>query len=494
MENRFNLVDEAWIPVADVGRVSLRDLFTDSEYRALGGNPVQKIAIMKLLQAIAQAATTPQDETAWRQLGWQGMAEKICDYLTHWHDRFYLYGEQPFLQMPAIARAGIKSFGAVQPDVATGNTTVLTQSQSEKKLDDADKALLLLTQMGFALGGKKTDNKVVLSEGYRGKTKDNGKGTTGKPGPSVAHMGLLHNFCLGTSLLKSVWLNLFTQTDITELTLYSEGLGVAPWQQMPEGEDCETAKKLKASLMGRLIPLCRFCLLSDEGWHYSEGIAHAGYKEGMFDPSIAVDLSGKEAKVRWTDPERRPWRELTGLLGFIAQDLNQLDCIQLRMALSKARHQPDPIAIWSGGLRVSSNAGEQYVSGSDDVVESNCWLNPQDLGELWFSRFKEEMTQLDKQAKTLYGSVMRYFKTLSMDGSHYAARATHLFWQLCERNVQDLLGDCDDLAACYRLRRQFVAYAEQVFNQGCPNQTARQINAWAEAKPNFSVYLKQEGE
>jgi CRISPR system Cascade subunit CasA len=38
MENRFNLIDEPWIPVADVGRVSLRQVFTNFEYRTLGGN------------------------------------------------------------------------------------------------------------------------------------------------------------------------------------------------------------------------------------------------------------------------------------------------------------------------------------------------------------------------------------------------------------------------------------------------------------------------
>ncbi len=57
--------------------------------------------------------------------------------------------------MPAIANAALKPFSVVLPDVATGNTTVLTQSQSERTLDDADKALLLLVQMGFALAGKK---------------------------------------------------------------------------------------------------------------------------------------------------------------------------------------------------------------------------------------------------------------------------------------------------------------------------------------------------
>ncbi|WP_270666740.1 type I-E CRISPR-associated protein Cse1/CasA [Aeromonas sp. QDB59] len=492
MEHRFNLIDEPWIPVADKGRVGLKDIFTHPEYRTLGGNPVQKVAILKLLQAITQAAATPQDMDAWQQLGWQGMADRACSYLAQWHDRFYLYGPEPFLQMPAIAKAAVKSFGTVLPDVATGNTTVLTQSQTEKSLDDGERALLLLTQMGFALGGKKTDNSVVLTPGYPGKSNGNSKPSTGKPGPSVAHMGLLHNYCLGTSLLESIWLNLFTDAEIADLTVYPFGLGTPPWEQMPEGEDCHIANQLKGSLMGRLVPLCRFCLLADEGLHYSEGIAHSNYKEGVFDPSVAVDISGKEPKARWADPERRPWRELTSLLGFIRQGGRTLDCYQLKLALLKARKQDAPFAIWSGGLRVSSNAGEQYVSGSDDMVESLCWFSPDDINEIWFNHFQTQMIQLEGLAKTLYGCVMGYYKTQLMDGESFAKQASNLFWQLCERQSQALIEGCDKPDTRQILRRQFARYTTQVFDQFCPHQTARQMDAWAKAKPNLSAYLQQE--
>lgn len=60
MENRFNLIDEPWIAVVDVGLVSLTDIFSQPELRALNGNPVQKIALTKLLLAIAQSATRRQ--------------------------------------------------------------------------------------------------------------------------------------------------------------------------------------------------------------------------------------------------------------------------------------------------------------------------------------------------------------------------------------------------------------------------------------------------
>jgi CRISPR system Cascade subunit CasA len=486
LEHRFNLIDEPWIPVADKGRVGLKDIFTHPEYRTLGGNPVQKAAILKLLQAIAQAATTPHDLDEWQQLGWRGMADRVCSYLAQWHDRFYLYGSRPFLQMPAIAKAAIKSFGTVLPDVATGNTTVLNQSQAEQPLDDGERALLLITQMGFALGGKKVDNSVTLSPGYQGKTK------SGKPGPAVAHMGLLHNYFLGPTLQESIWLNLFTEAEIADLTLYPLGLGTPPWEQMPEGEDCNIAQQLKGSLMGRLLPLCRFCLLTNEGLHYSEGIAHGNYKDGVFDPSVAIDISGNEPKVRWADPERRPWRELTSLLGFIRPGGKSFDCHQLRLAFAKVKRQQAPFAVWSAGLKVRNDLGEQSPKGSDDMVESICWFSPDDIDEIWFNHFQTQMSQLEGVAKTLYGCVMGYYKTQLMDGTSYAKQASNLFWQLCERQSQALIDGCDESTARQQLRRQFARYTTQVFDQFCPHQTARQMDAWAKAKPNLSAYLQQE--
>jgi CRISPR system Cascade subunit CasA len=157
VENRFNLIDEPWLPIADVGLVSLKEVFSNTHYRSLGGNPVQKIALMKLLLAIAQAAYTPEDEANWQALRVDGLAQHCLAYLDQWHDRFYLYGEKPFLQMPLVKKAKVQSYGAVQPEIATGNTTVLTQNQQERAYSDAEKALLLVILMSFALGGKKTD-------------------------------------------------------------------------------------------------------------------------------------------------------------------------------------------------------------------------------------------------------------------------------------------------------------------------------------------------
>lgn len=497
MENRFNLVDEPWIPVADHGRVSLKQIFSKSKYRSFGGNPVQKIALLKLLLAIGQAAATPKDDMEWKALGAHGLADRCLAYLEKWHDRFYLYGDKPFLQISAIRAARIQPYGALLPEVSTGNTTVLSQVQVQRELDDASKALLLLTLMGFALSGKKTDNSVVLTSGYAGKRNDKGKPSTGKPGPSVAHKGLLHNFFYGEDLQQTVWLNLFTLQQLGQMNLYSEGVGCAPWESMPKGEDCDQAKKLKHSLMGRLLPVCRFCLIAEDGLHYSEGIAHLGYKEGVVDPSMAVNYSGKEPKALWVDPEKRPWRELTALLGFFEQaDAQGYQSWQIRVGLERARDVTDTFSIWSAGLSVRINAGEQFFSGSDDFVESQVWLHSEILGDIWFTQLKSEMDALNDLAKNLYGRVQSFFKAQTVDGSKIAPQATQLFWQLCERDFQSLVVQCaqTEEAALHRqqLRKRFAGYIYQSYDKFCPYGTARQMDAWAKYRPNNRKYLKQE--
>lgn len=240
-------------------------------------------------------------------------------------------------------------------------------------------------------------------------------------------------------------MNLFTRQQISGLCAYPGGLGVAPWEQMPKGEDCPVARALKASLMGRLVPISRFCLLEKDKIHYSEGIAYPGHKEGGRDPSVAVDSSGKEPKALWSDPEKRPWRSLPALLDFAAQQNGKgFDCYQLRLNLNRARSCVESVGIWSGGLRVKSNAGEQYISLSGDFVESLVTVEAKVLGEGWFIHLTLEMGELENLSKTVYGSVLNYFKNQKMKGAKQATRSSNLFWQLCERRSQDLIKFCGD--------------------------------------------------
>jgi CRISPR system Cascade subunit CasA len=213
-------------------------------------------------------------------------------------------------------------------------------------------------------------------------------------------------------------------------------------------------------------------------------------------------MSGKKNKVLWVDPEKRPWRQLPALLGFIKQGRGNFDCLQLRISLPRASTVSKNFAVWSAGLRVSSNAGEQYVSGNDDFVESEVELSGKLINSIWFNHLEIEMSALEKNASVLYGCISRYFevkvkKTGQITlGQGFAAQATNLFWQLIEDHFQKLIDSCgNDHGSAdrrYRLRQKFSNHIYKIYDHFCPRDTARQMEKWAQCRPNLSTYLKKE--
>lgn len=519
MKNRFNLIDEPWIPVADYGRVSLRQIFSQSEYRGLGGNPVQKIALLKLLLAIAQSAATPENENEWKTLGAQGLAERCLAYLDKWHDRFYLYGERPFLQMPKVTSlidcrtvkrvksassaskkreaevSGLpKKFGVgFYPDMPSSNNTVLSHSMIERDLSDAERAVFLVLIMNFAFGGKRIEADMISLGG-----KIMGKQYSAPAGPSIGGWtGYLHGFILTDSVLSDVWINLFSRSDIESLKVWPKGVGKAIWEKMPSAENDERSTDYRESYLSTLVALSRFVQLCDDGIYYLDGLNYPSVKKGWYEPNLILDKTGAEIKVKYVNPERRPWRELDGLLAFVAgNSVQRFECYSLRKGIERVRDNFSIFSVWVGGLKVSTNSGDQSVKQSDDFVESQVWLHSDFLGELWFSQLKAEMDALGMLAKNLYGRVVAFFKEQKVDGVKLADQATQLFWQLCERDFQALVDNCDQTEETarqrHKLRQRFAGYVQQAYDQFCPRETARQLDAWAKCRPNNSKYLEQE--
>ena len=491
MQPRFNLVDEPWLPAAGHGLVSLRAIFERSDLPALGGSVTEKIAITKLLQAIAQAACTPADDDDWQRLGEEGMARACLDYLEHWRDAFWLYHPQkPFLQFPAVAKAEIKPYGALMPEIATGNTSIVFQQQvppEPHQVSDDMRARLVLVHMSCCFSGKKVDSGIILSPGWE-------KSKSAKPGPALCSLGLLHSILQGQSVRQSVWLNLLTQSDIQEEKTFTHGIGAPPWELMPAGENDPIAQALQHSLMGRLVPMARFLLLGETGVHYVEGIQHPDYLNGgMMDPSATGDFSKAKPKMLWSDPDKRPWRSLTALLGFLtSKNKNPFICPQLKWCAARL-HRADIAAfrLWSGGIRLSSNAGEQYLTGSDDVVESELDLHTDWLGgeaSLWFDQIQRSMSELEQLNKILYASVAGYYKDAGADNAgDLAARAAQEFWQMAERHFQSLSYACaqEENATRTTIMGRMQQCARQSYEHACPQDTARQLQIFVKHQPRL---------
>jgi CRISPR system Cascade subunit CasA len=497
MAASFNLVERPWIPLSGKGLVSLSDIFEAKENNSMSGNPVLKIATYKLLFAIAQSAFTPKDEDERCAVGIDGFISKCREYLNRHAHLFDLYGDKPFLQIPAIKAAKEVSFSVIQNEIASGNTIRVSHCQIGNSLSRAEIAQLLLTQMSMSMGGKKTDNSVVLTEGYTGKINEKGKSSTGKPGPGTGFMGLLHSFVITENILETLWVNLLSHEQISAESMFESGVGVAPWLSMPSGEDCSVARALKTSLIGRLVPLSRFCLLTENGVHFSEGILHRTYLEGMSDPTVSVNTHGKKVKVLWANPSLRPWRELPALLSFIDnQGKGSFYSFQLKAGVEQAVRSGVKFAVWSGGLRVTANAGEQFVSGTDGYVESTIWLDSGIIGEPFFAQLKKEMGVMSSMSKSLYACVCAYYAEIGAlpSGPDYASRATGLYWNLCENEFNELVMACDQteqgMETIAKIRRNIIGHCQDAYSSICSHETSRQVQAWAKYQPNLKKYLK----
>lgn len=491
MENRFNLVDEPWIPLASHGNVSLKDVFTRTDLPNLSGTPIQKLAILKLLLAIVQRAYTPEDELAWRDLDIKGMCERAMTYLNEKKDCFFLYGDKPFLQMPILGRFKyddgseplVQSIGTnYLPDIqpANSNNSILFETQREHVLSDAEKAVFIVTQMNYSLGGKRIIKEVQGL--YPQKVK------SAKSGPSLGGSnGYLSSFLLGTSLEATVYFNIILGKELKEFPKYRGGKMIPPWENMPATSFDQAANELKEGFMGTLCGLSRFVLLKDDGIIFAEGIQYPTLAEGWSEFFLAIN---QDKKALYVNMDKRPWRNLTSLLSFsfAGAAQNDFNCKQISFPLSRVRQKSPVLGIWSGGLKVRQNAGDQSVKQSDDFLESEVFFDSAILGESWFNSFKNEINEMDSISRTLWSSVSNYYKDQKDNESQSNGKAVEMFWHLAEGLLPDLISSCENPELICTVREKISEAAYKSFDCYCPKTTGKQMLLWVKNRPVFSKY------
>ncbi|MDQ0288265.1 type I-E CRISPR-associated protein Cse1/CasA [Oligosphaera ethanolica] len=489
-EHTFNLIDNGWIHVQSGNDLqSLRQIFTRLELRRLSGNPVEKIAILRLLLAITHAAVSLPNRKAWLQLSLQDLSDIVCSYLDSWHDRFFLHGEQPFMQFRQLDQGKTSPFSVAQLNVATGNKVVLNSWNMPTPIDPPGKVMALLRQSFFACSGKKFDNDIALSPGHA-------KKPSGTYGTLTGFCGYLHTYLLGETLLDTVKNNLLTDDDLKQLPF--AGLGRPFWEDMPDGELSKRAQGYKSSYQGQLLPMDKFVFLKEDGMVMTEGITYDTYKTGLVDPAITMRQDGKDIKTVWAKTDKKPWRELTALLAFLKLDAINKSPHFLSMGLEKlAYSQGIVMRFWTGGMQLSSNAGEQYISGMDDYVESEFHIPISVSTQGGFDFFQQMITELERLAKITYSSVVNYYDILNTEQKvANALVAASKFWEAMEPRAQLIL----DLAFSCSADKQPKIEEEmnvwrktvlRVYNQSCAKDSARQMTAWVKASPKFSAQTKK---
>lgn len=492
----FNLCSDPWIPIAGSReRKSLIECFTGPPPFRLSGNAVDKIVISRLLLAVVHAANRIPDVDAWRALTPEIMAENARVYLEKHRDCFDLYGEKPFLQFPPLAKGKIKNFydaeGLENQAVLSG--WILTLA---RPLSDAEKTVLLLRNSCFARGGKRFDTDLCLSPGVV-------KGKTGKAGTLLGKYGFLQAYMLGENLWETLYLNLLTESELREINAWPDGVGVPFWEAMPSGEADARAEKYRNSYQGTLFPLDKFLLLQDDGIIATTGIAYPDYDKGLVDPALTITNDGKNIRAEWAKTDTRPWRELAALLAFLKNDRRiqpyflSLGMTKLRMLNSKS------CAIWVGGVAVSSNSGEQSIKGMNDYVESEFAFPVEFMGDESYETFCGLMEEVDNSAKRLFNYVFKYHEKMSGEdkakkkpfSKAQGERAKSLFWERMEPHAQEIIdlafAEHFDESATNRARAGWFKIQCRVYEESCPRDTPRQLEAWVEFHPGFQSSKKK---
>lgn len=492
-QHSFCLVDEKWIPVVGHGQVSLMDIFADDTLVDIAGNPIQKIAVMKLLVAIAQASVRVENEKAWSSLGTDGLSAAVQGYLSEHRQLFDLYGDRPFLQMPQLrARddAAVKEiFFTYQPDLASDNDSIVFESQGAQTLDDADMALFLIQLMNYAPGGKRVSNIGALSDSFSGKTK------SAKAGPSLGGFeGYLQVCMMGRSIRESVYLNYLCEDEVIRMMPDARIDARPPWEMMPECEDDENAKMLQHSVYSWLVGLSRFVLLCGQGMKYAEGLVYPSYiKDGYFEPFIACDRTSQ--KAIYVRPSRQPWRSLEALLQGVYVGSGGYDCAILSSHWNRTKASFESFSIWAGGLKVRSNSGDQSVKQSDNYVESQIELFSDSLDTDFYYRLKANLDDVEALANSLCYAVSKYGEDMGMTGE-VKNSAGASFWTVADGLSDEIISCAEERDEEWRSRLMaklaFEAYA--IYDRVCRHETAREMICWMNHRRIGAKWRKKNAE
>ena len=477
LKSKFNLVDEPWIPVVGRGRVSLLDVFSDASLGNIDGNAVQKMSLIKLLIAIAQASVSIPDRNAWRELGAAGLADRSLSYLKQMRESFYLFGDNPFLQMPAVTGLGsvkeAKIYYDYIPDLASDNDSILREVQFERKLSDAEKAVFVVSLMDYALGGKRISSIEPLSSGFL-------KSKSAKSGPSLGNfVGYLHTFIQGSSILETVWFNFFTDVDIRAMSYIS---GVRPpWEKMPEGENDARAEELKHSIYSALVALSRFVLLGETGIYYVEGLQYPGsVKDGYYEPFITINQ--KELKTIYADVSKKPWRSLPSILQAAYEKNCNYGCAIIKLFLHRAAEAAGEFSIWTGGLRVRGTSGDQSVKQNDDYVESEFFLTQEALENSYYPSLCNAISRIDSFASTLRRAIAGYY---GKDSEEIQKSACTSYWVYADSLSDEIIScwvNADKEGMEKRIMKLWSSMLS-IYDDFCPHTTAQEMFGWMENHP-----------
>ncbi|MBN2450794.1 MAG: type I-E CRISPR-associated protein Cse1/CasA [Lentisphaeria bacterium] len=485
----MNLTTDPWIPVVwEDGRnglVSLTEAFGQGqEIRDLAVRPHERIALMRLLICVAQAALDgPGDRADWRTCGERLPAAALA-YLERWRHAFELFGEgQRFLQVkglrPPNATGGDEgdSLSKLDLALASGNNTTLFDNAggSQRQFTPSQVCLMLITYQNFSPGGLVAD---LLWSGTP-------TGRSSNHAPCVIK-SLAHTYIVGSTLAESVRRNLLTREDIE---LRSVAWGAPIWEHPPES--ARDRSNACCTYLGRLVPMSRTVQLERSALlALGQGLTYDGYplwREACATVVARPRDGSIERQALSLSPAKAVWREVSAIT---VLDRGGHDVLGGPLALCHVEPEQS-CDIWVGGL-IADKA--KLV----DTIEAVFHLPAAMLGTAGQRVYEQGVRHADRWALRLGRALAAYRREqkdeLERDqwkrGNRVKQMAAMHFWTAAEHHLSDLLAVVEnpDLLCASREAEPswsgtvwghaLAAAARDAYNLACPHGTPRQMKAY----------------
>lgn len=525
----MNLVTDPWIPVLTAdGKSELANLMqvmTEGErYRDFAVRPHERIALMRLLICIAQAALDGPQDAYSREEELAGLPTAAATYLTSQRGNFDLFDKlHPFLQAPDIT--ALKSKKTAQGEregeieattrtskldiaLSTGAASSLFDHESlnpGRSMSDAHLALALLTFQCFSPGG-------LYGQVRWGKSESKKSGNTHAP---CLPKSMLHSFVRRSNLIRTVASNTLTKEAIGRHYNKppSDCWGRPVWEDVPTAFEGLPVENARATYLGRLVPMSRLVLLRQgtDTMLMGSGPAFPAFADGTkttknggtatpfpAEPSATVVVASDNERKLLGASSVAPWRELNALTtsrrqgtaggaltldavpegeafdlwvgAFIADKANPIDTVESVLHVPAAartdngRRAYEEEMKWADGIGGNPNSRNEYGRLGHAVV---AYRRAVDRG--WDARMDAQKEWSKKEAlkRALQGRATQHFWTA----------AENLRWMLMDQI--EAFGTPGFVVRQKAWRAAVRQAARAAYDLACGKETPRQMRAYA---------------
>ncbi len=462
---------------------SLLDLFEQAqEIRDLVVKPHERVALMRLLLCITQAALNgPSDEDEWASCS-SKIQDSVKSYLDKWSDEFELFGNgSRFLQFTDLKTSDPNDEGSAATKLdltlATGNNATLFDNlaSEDRILEPHRSALNLLTSQCFATCGR-----IGVAQWNGAETPGSGSCNHAPCAPS----SMVHTFVIGSNMLETIHRNLLTRDNVSDF-YGSCGWGVPAWESpVVTISDKIAIVNATSTYLGRLVPVSRAIRLNENGRSsiLANGIDYPPFP--AFREATATVIKGKEKLMLLPGSTGRSlWRQLAAVS---VTNRSGSDPVCGPIALQHGnRHEMT--AVWVGAL-VTDKAK------IEDVVESLYSLPSGMFTASGRAAYEKGVDFAGEWERTLIQGVKMYSTTLNVESPPYN-RARQQFWTLVEQSLGSLFELSQNISLAADLAnspwgKAVKASAASAYERTCSHQTPRQIEAYAAGLRRLSFVPK----